>query len=149
MLVCGDPEAPETYFAGFPKDKVSPISCPDNVAFDKEGNLWISTDGNKLGSNDGLFRVPTAGPRRGQVKQFLTVPPGAETCGPVITRDQRTVFVAVQHPGEDDGATFETPISTWPTGGFPRPSVVARLPGDLGRPGRARPSSGSGDGRGL
>ena len=89
MLVCGDPEAPETYFAGFPKDKVSPISCPDNVAFDAEGNLWVSTDGNKLGSNDGLFRVPTAGPRRGQVRQFLTVPPGAETCGPVITRDQR------------------------------------------------------------
>jgi secreted PhoX family phosphatase len=125
MLVCGDPEAPETYFAGFPKDKVSPISCPDNVAFDAEGNLWVSTDGNQLGSNDGLFRVPTAGPRRGQVRQFLTVPPGAETCGPVITRDQRTVFVAVQHPGEDDAATFETPTSTWPTGDFPRPSVVA------------------------
>ena len=125
MLVCGDPEAPETYFAGFPKDKVSPISCPDNVAFDAEGNLWVSTDGNKLGSNDGLFRVPTSGPRRGQVRQFLTVPPGAETCGPVITRDQRTVFVAVQHPGEDDAATFETPVSTWPTGDFPRPSVVA------------------------
>src|SRR3712207_8756789 len=30
MLVCGDPAAPETYFAGFPKEKVSPISCPDN-----------------------------------------------------------------------------------------------------------------------
>ena len=34
-----------TYFAGFPKELVSPISCPDNVAFDSEGNLWISTDG--------------------------------------------------------------------------------------------------------
>ena len=46
LLVCGDPEAPETYFGGFPKDQVSPISCPDNVAFDAVGNLWISTDGN-------------------------------------------------------------------------------------------------------
>ncbi len=68
MLVCGDPSAPETYFAGFPKDRVSAISCPDNLAFDREGNLWISTDGNALGSNDGLFRVPVAGrgarPRR-------------------------------------------------------------------------------------
>ena len=35
---------------GFPKDQVSPISCPDNVAFDAHGNLWISTDGNALGS---------------------------------------------------------------------------------------------------
>ncbi len=139
MLVCGDPEAPETYFAGFPKDKVSPISCPDNVAFDAEGNLWISTDGNKLGSNDGLFRVPTAGPRRGQVRQFLTVPVGAETCGPVITRDQHTVFVAVQHPGEDDAATFETPVSTWPNGTFPRPSVVtAYLEAEAGRDGLGR-----------
>jgi secreted PhoX family phosphatase len=125
MLVCGDPSAPETYFAGFPAERVSPISCPDNVAFDGVGNLWISTDGNALGSNDGLFRVPVAGPRRGQVEQFLTVPVGAETCGPFVSSDQRSVFVAVQHPGEVDGATFESPASTWPhTDRFPRPSVV-------------------------
>jgi secreted PhoX family phosphatase len=125
MLVCGDPEAPETYFAGFPKERVSPISCPDNVAFDAQGSLWIATDGNALGSNDGLFRVPVDGPRRGRVAQFLTVPVGAETCGPFVSRDQRSVFVAVQHPGEVDGATFEAPASTWPhTDPFPRPSVV-------------------------
>ena len=125
MLVCGDPEAQETYFAGYPKDKVSPISCPDNVAFDKVGNLWISTDGNQLGSNDGLFRVPVAGPERGKVEQFLTVPVGAETCGPLISEDQQSVFAAVQHPGETDGASFENPSSTWPhTDQFPRPSVV-------------------------
>ena len=63
LLVCGDPKQGDaTYFSGFPADQVSPISCPDNVAFDAEGNLWISTDGNVLGSNDGLFRVPTEGP---------------------------------------------------------------------------------------
>ncbi len=125
LLVCGDPDAPETYFAGYPKDKVSPISCPDNVAFDPEGNLWVSTDGNALGSNDGLFRVPVRGSERGHVEQFLTVPLAAETCGPLITRDGRSVFVAVQHPGEADGSTFESPASTWPhTHPFPRPSVV-------------------------
>ncbi len=125
MLVCGDPDAPETYFAGYPKQLVSPISCPDNVAFDKVGNVWISTDGSALGSHDGLFRVPVAGPRRGRVEQFLTVPIGAETCGPLITEDQRSVFIAVQHPGETDGANFENQSSTWPhTDGFPRPGVV-------------------------
>ncbi|QZY30481.1 PhoX family protein [Nocardioides coralli] len=125
MLVCGDPRAPETYFAGFPKDRVSPISCPDNVAFDAAGNLWISTDGNALGSNDGLFRVPTEGPHRGHVQQFLTVPYGAEACGPFITDDQRSVFIAPQHPGETNGATFENQSSTWPDrNGYPRPSVV-------------------------
>ena len=125
MLVCGDPEAEETYFAGFPKEKVSQVSCPDNVAFDREGNLWVATDGNALGSHDGLFRVPVAGPKRGHVEQFLTVPVGAETCGPFLTEDDQSVFVAVQHPGETDGATFENQSSTWPhTDDFPRPSVV-------------------------
>ena len=124
MLVCGDPEAPETYFAGFDKTKVSPISCPDNVAFDAVGNLWISTDGNVLGSNDGIFRVPVAGANRGKVEQFLTVPRGSEACGPLISKDQRTLFVAVQHPGEVDGATFESQASTWPhTHDYPRPAI--------------------------
>ncbi|KRB77335.1 phosphatase [Nocardioides sp. Root190] len=125
FLVCGDPAAPESYFGGFDKSKVSPISCPDNVAFDSRGNLWISTDGNVLGSNDGVFRVPVSGPNRGQVQQFCTVPKGAEACGPLITDGDRSLFVAVQHPGEISGATFEAPASTWPhTDNFPRPAVV-------------------------
>ena len=125
FLVAGDPEDPATYFAGFPKDDVSPISCPDNVAFDPHGNLWISTDGNQLGSHDGLFGVATKGSRRGELKQFLTVPTGAETCGPLV--QDRRVLVAVQHPGEITGASVENPASTWPDGPgkIVRPAVVA------------------------
>ncbi|GGL90541.1 hypothetical protein GCM10010129_38050 [Streptomyces fumigatiscleroticus] len=125
FLVCGDPEDSATYFAGFPKEKVSPISCPDNVAFDPYGNLWISTDGNALGTHDGLFGVATRGDRRGELKQFLTVPTGAETCGPLV--QDRRVLVSVQHPGEVDGATVEEPASTWPDGPgkIVRPAVVA------------------------
>jgi secreted PhoX family phosphatase len=134
MLVCGDPETPRTYFAGYPKDKVSPISCPDNLAFDPAGNLWVATDGNALGSNDGMFAVPLTGRHRGRVRQFLTVPVGAETCGPLISRDGRTVFAAVQHPGEVDGVTFEDPASTWPhTDRFPRPGVICSYRVDGGR----------------
>ncbi len=125
FLVCGAPEAPETYFAGFDKDLVSPISCPDNVTFDRAGNLWISTDGNQLGSHDGVFAVPVQGPQRGRVQQFLTMPTGAEASGPLVSKDGKTVFAAVQHPGETDDATFENPSSTWPhTDRFPRPSVI-------------------------
>ncbi|CAM3759549.1 PhoX family phosphatase [Kibdelosporangium persicum] len=125
FLVCGDPADPSTYFAGFPKDKVSPVSCPDNLAFDRYGNLWIATDGNALGSNDGLFGVAVSGRDRGQVKQFLTVPIGAETCGPIIS--EKRVMVAVQHPGEVDGASVEKPVSVWPDGpgNLTRPSVVS------------------------
>jgi len=125
LLVCGDPADPATYFAGFDKTQVSPISCPDNIAFDPHGNLWLATDGNALGANDGLFGLALEGRYRGQVKQFLTVPPGAETCGPIV--QERRVVVAVQHPGELDGATVENPRSTWPDGPgrIPRPAVVA------------------------
>ncbi|MFG2557520.1 PhoX family protein [Streptomyces sp. NPDC048496] len=125
FLVAGDPNDPATYFSGFPKEKVSPISCPDNVAFDPHGNLWIATDGNQLGSHDGLFGVATQGERRGELKQFLTVPSGAETCGPLV--QDRRVLVAVQHPGEIDGASVEKPASSWPDGPgwIVRPSVVA------------------------
>ncbi|MFF4763654.1 PhoX family protein [Streptomyces sp. NPDC001292] len=125
FLVAGDPADPSTYFAGFPKEKVSPISCPDNVAFDPHGNLWIATDGSQLGSHDGLFGVATRGDRRGELKQFLTVPTGAETCGPIV--QDRRVVVAVQHPGEVDGASVEKPASTWPDGPgkIVRPAVVS------------------------
>ncbi|ADD40261.1 PhoX family protein [Stackebrandtia nassauensis] len=124
-IVCGDPNDESTFFSGFDKSKVSPISCPDNVAFDSSGkNLWISTDGNALGSHDGLFAVPLTGEHKGWLRQFLSVPVGAETCGPFISEDNKTVFVSVQHPGEVDGATVDKPASVWPNGDYAKPAVV-------------------------
>lgn len=125
LIVAGDPNEADTYFGGFDKSQVSPISCPDNLAFDSKGNLWVSTDGNALESNDGLFAVVLDGDRRGETRQFLTVPAGGETCGPII-QDERVV-VAVQHPGEFDEASADNPMSHWPDGGDsqPRPSMVA------------------------
>ncbi|HIW95843.1 MAG TPA: PhoX family phosphatase [Candidatus Corynebacterium gallistercoris] len=132
LLVCGDPEEAETYFGGFDKDKVSPISCPDNLTFDSFGNLWVATDGNALDSNDGLFGVALEGEARGLTKQFLTVPKGAETCGPLVF--EKRVLVNVQHPGEDEEATVETTESSWPDGGdsVARPSTVVAWKDDFG-----------------
>ena len=125
FLLAGDPADPSTYFAGYDKSQVSPISAPDNLTFDSSGNLWIATDGSQLGSHDGFFATQVEGPARGHVKQFLTVARGAEACGPMITPDQETIFCAVQHPGEIDGANPDNRASTWPDGGQPRPSVVS------------------------
>lgn len=129
LLLCGDPATFEgAYFAGFPKDLVSPISCPDNVAFDSKGDLWISTDGapSTIGRADGLFKVPLTGAERGHVQQFLAVPRDAETCGPVIHDEEGLVFVAVQHPGED--GTFEAPNSLFPDYGSSAPGDVPNAP---------------------
>jgi uncharacterized protein len=126
LLVCGDPGAADTYFGGFDKSAVSPITCPDNLTFDSHGNLWISTDSTRaMDFNDGLYAVALDGPNRGETKLFLTVPIGAETCGPVVRDD--LVLVAVQHPGEGDDHSIDKPLSHWPDGGDSpaRPSVVA------------------------
>ncbi|MGC5169420.1 PhoX family protein [Microbacterium sp. DT81.1] len=134
LLLCGDPaQVANTYFAGFPADMVSPISCPDNLAFDAAGNLWIATDGapSTIGYNDGLFKVPLTGDDRGHVQQFLAVPRQAETCGPVIHDWEGMVFVAVQHPGE--GGTYELQTSVFPDG-----YKSAPVPGDV--PTAPRPS---------
>lgn len=135
LMVCGDPaQGDVTYFSGFPADKVSPISCPDNLAFDSVGNLWISTDGapSGIGKADGLFKVTLDGPERGKVEQFLAVPRDAETCGPIIHDDERSVFVAVQHPGED--GTFDKQVSFFPDY---LPAGTAAAPGQARAP---RPS---------
>jgi len=123
FVLCGDPAEGSTYFAGFDTEQVSPISAPDNLVFDLDGNLWISTDGNRLEANDGLYAAPTDGEARGHVKQFFSSVPGAEVSGPEFNRDNSALFVSVQHPGE--GGTYERPISRWPDGDTPvRPTVV-------------------------
>lgn len=130
VLIAGDPSDPSTYWGGYDRSEVSPISCPDNVAFDREGNLWIATDGNALGHCDGLYLMPLSGPHTGHLQQFLSVPAYAECCGPLVTWDQKTVLAAVQHPGEVDGASPENPASQFPyqSDGQPRPSVIQVRP---------------------
>ncbi|WP_343318613.1 PhoX family phosphatase [Arthrobacter sp. TMP15] len=115
LLLCGDPaKNTSAYFGGFPVDQVSPISCPDNLAFDAAGNLWISTDGapSVIGYNDGLFKVGLEGSNRGNVQQFASMPREAETCGPIIHEEESMVYVAVQHPGED--GDYGAPTSMFP-----------------------------------
>lgn len=150
LLLAGDPEtSASAYFSGFPVDQVSPISCPDNLAFDSTGTLWISTDGQpgKIGYADALHKVTLEGRERGRVEQFLAVPADAETCGPVIHDLDNSVFVAVQHPGEggDWGAHTSYFPDFVPGGEFsgdlvavPRPTVVQVYSG----------SPGNGSGRG-
>jgi secreted PhoX family phosphatase len=111
------------------------FGMPDNAVIDAMGRLWVATDGNapsKTGRADGVWAMETDGPARGTSKLFFRCPNGAELCGPELTPDVETFFVAIQHPGEADKgapmATFEAPSTRWPD--FkdampPRPAVIA------------------------
>ena len=137
FLLCDDPTAGGTWYAGFDTDAVSPISAPDNLTFDLAGNIWISTRANELGANDGLHAAPTEGAEGGHVKQFFSSVPGFEVSGPVFTPDNTSLFGSVQHPGEGEAGVYESvyeqPTSRWPDGQSPpRPTVVVIQPTTVG-----------------
>jgi secreted PhoX family phosphatase len=153
----------------------------DNLAFDNRNNVWCVTDmstslhnGFNVGAagtpttinhaasgnvsnfvgvfgNNWLFYIPTTGKYAGEVVPFAYGPPRCEITGPTFVDD--TLFLAVQHPGEDcpftpntmlsrqiemlalDGTLFNQTRnvprgSNWPSniqgnaGGAPKPSVI-------------------------
>ncbi len=131
LVKCGDPSIAEVG-ASFSSATTANgwFGMPDNCAIDADGRLWVSTDGNNqkaTGRTDGLWALDTDGEARGTSKLFFRVPVGAEMCGPAFTLDSETLFLAVQHPGDEGLATFETPATRWPDfkdGMPPRPAVV-------------------------
>ncbi|MCX8048477.1 MAG: PhoX family phosphatase [Methylohalobius sp.] len=136
FIKCGNPSVPaDNARFGDIADPVgagvSPISDPDNIVFDDDGNLWIATDGQffsgteGFGQNDGVFAVPVEGKNRGLLRQFLSGVPGCEICGPEFSGDNRTFFCAVQHPHE--GEVFSRRWPFWPSDEreVSKPSVIA------------------------
>lgn len=122
----------EIFLAGGPQ---SGLACPDNLLFDKSGNLWvvcdISTRAINRGAyepfgNNGMFLVPTSGAGAGEAFQFASGPVDSELTGPWFSPDEKTLFLAVQHPGEET-KSLDKMTSHWPRGGdsIPQPAVVA------------------------
>jgi secreted PhoX family phosphatase len=109
------------------------FSCPDNLAFDKNGNLWMTNDisGSAIGKdpytpygNNGLFVFPASGPLKGSPIQLASAPVNAELTGLKFSPDQKQLFLSVQHPGEKT-KDLAKPTSNWPNKNEkPRPSVV-------------------------
>jgi secreted PhoX family phosphatase len=102
------------------------FACPDNLGFDPTGRLWIVTDNDKRKEpNNGCFVCATAGPERGEPRQMLSGPNGAEIAGCEFNPDGTTLFLSIQHPGE--GGTLDAPHSHWPDGADlpPRATLIA------------------------
>ena len=122
--------------------KESGFSCPDNLAFDLSGNLWITSDisGSDMNRDDNLYRpfknnslfvIPRYGQDSGKVIRVASAPKDAELTGPWFSPDGKTLFLSVQHPGEQT-RDKNNPTSKWPfdKDGIPKPAVVA-ISGDL------------------
>ena len=169
---------------GEPTQGGAGFSNPDNLEIDAQGNVWMVTDMSSGSHNQelptriqpngtiatgsdlmGIFGnntawiIPTKGDRAGEAYPFAIAPMESELCGIFMTPDQKTLFLAPQHPGEMNGIRQNGAIvtrkialttttgeefvqdrqvplgSNWPGGGAtdpPKPSVVAvrRLDGE-------------------
>jgi uncharacterized protein len=168
---------------GEPADGGMGFSNPDNLLFDRNSNLWMVNDmsSNKINravpqriesdkpvsqsdlrglyGNNAIWFIPTRGIHAGKAFLFGMGPMECETTGPFFSRDQKTLFLSIQHPGEDRGIrknnatdtrqflmktttgeeftqTRQIPIgSNWPSktvNAPPRPAVVAIYRADKG-----------------
>jgi secreted PhoX family phosphatase len=142
------------------------MSSPDGLWFSRNGILWIQTDDGAytdvtncmmLAALPGQVRDGAAlqvanvdgtatktvttymGAQLGEAKlrRFLVGPKECEITGVTETPDGRTMFVNIQHPGEDTAPNFTTKTygSYWPDGGQSRPRsatiVITRVDGGV------------------
>ena len=101
------------------------FNSPDGLGFDQAGRLWILTDGDVSNSGDfagmGNNQMLCADPTSGEIRRFMVGPVGCEVTGISFSPDQKTLFVGIQHPGENGGSTFPEHLPN----GKPRSSVMA------------------------
>ena len=76
--LAGEPADPSTYFAGYPREQVSP------------------------------FGVPTAGAERGRAMQIMSSVVGSEVASLFVDSPTRSLFASIQHPGEGGTLTEPT-----------------------------------------
>jgi secreted PhoX family phosphatase len=135
LMLAGDPANQRPEARGNINGDI--FACPDGLALDERGVLWIQTDTHasqmykgemaRLGNNQMLACDRTTG----EVRRFFTGPVNCEVTGVTLTPDLRTMFINIQHPGEtaSDRSDPADPskFSNWPDyspGGRPRSATV-------------------------
>lgn len=126
FALAGNPTLHKDAYAG--SANITPdnmFNSPDGLAFDRDGRLWIQTDGDYSNANAfagmGNNQMLCANPVTGEIKRFLVGPIACEITGIAFTPEQKTMFVGIQHPGE------KLAPSHFPQGGdaVPRSSIIA------------------------
>lgn len=109
------------------------FNSPDGLGFDRFGRLWIQTDGKYSNTGDyanqGNNQMLVADPVSKEIRRFLVGPKECEVTGLTFTPDNKTLFINIQHPGENGGGS-----SHWPEGGsaIPRSATVIITKNDGG-----------------
>ena len=123
--LAGNPAVHSDAYAGSENITESNMfNAPDGLHFSPSGLLWIQTDGND--SDTGPFKgqgnnqMLAGDPATGEIRRFLTGPNECEIAGLCWAPDHRTMFVGIQHPGDNGG-------NHWPDGGdsVPRSAILA------------------------
>lgn len=121
----------DTFLLGGEQSK---LSSPKQLLFDKSGHLYISTGipSSKLNTsswekfkNNSLLLTSSDSPKR--INQIASAPIEAEFAGAYFTPDEQTLFLSVQHPGEQTTNPGQ-PTSRWPHrigDSIPRSALVA------------------------
>ncbi|NKX45529.1 PhoX family protein [Roseicyclus persicicus] len=123
-VMAGNPTVAEGPMAGSANINAGNLfNSPDGMVIDSTGLIWIQTDGDD--SNEGEFagmgnnQMLAGDPVTGRIERFLTGPNGCEVTGLCWSTDRRTMFVGIQHPGDNGG--------DWPDhgGSLARSAIVA------------------------
>ena len=93
---------------GLPWEGGLGFSNPDNLAIDPSGHLWMVTDRlagreHDIFGNNSCWLWPNQGAGAGEPLCFATGPAECEFTGPCFDPAGKTLFLSVQHPGEDNG----------------------------------------------
>jgi secreted PhoX family phosphatase len=135
LVLAGDPSNARPDARGNVRGDL--YACPDSIAFDSRGVLWIQTDAHASQMNQGEManignnQMLACDVATGETRRFLTGPANCEITGCTFTPDGRTMFINVQHPGETPSDRSDpadtTRFSSWPdipVNGRPRSATV-------------------------
>lgn len=105
FILAGNPKVHDGLYKGSNNINLNNMfNSPDGLAFDKDGRLWIATDGDYSNKKEyegmGNNQLLCANPFTGEIKRFATGPIACELTGIAFSDDYKTMFISVQHPGE-------------------------------------------------
>ncbi|EKR8081107.1 PhoX family phosphatase [Campylobacter fetus] len=105
FVLAGNPKVKNNLYKGSNNININNMfNSPDGLSFDRDGRLWIATDGDYSNSADyedmGNNQLLCADPYTQEIKRFATGPIACEITGITFSDDYKTMFVSVQHPGE-------------------------------------------------